>query len=295
MKNIFDHSQIQVGSLIIILSLLTLSCSQESSTETTILKKASEYFPKEKAQILVVGTFHFDYPGLDYNKVSDHNKIDVLVEPKRSEVTELVEYIKKFRPNKIAIEAFPKWQATTKLKKYKEGEYRDKRDERYQLAMRIASDLQLDTLYAIDSWALSDYRAETDSAYFTDLFKDYDFKSDDPYNQYMNDWYNKETKLVPKTNLLKYFKLSNSKEWHDYGYGAYLVGDFKLDDYRGADILSMWWYNRNLRIFRNLQKITENEKDRILLICGNGHASLLRQLINASPEYEFIEFDSLKE
>lgn len=274
----------------IVISLL-YSCSEKNSK--TELKQASEYFPKEKVQVLVVGTFHLDYPGSDYHKTSEQNKIDVLEDPKKSEVTELVEYIKKFRPNKIAIEAFPKWQATTKLRKYKEGEFQDKRDERYQLAIRIASDLQFDTLYAIDSWALSDYRAETDSAYFAELFKDFDFQSDDPYDQYINDWYKEDEKLATNTNLLDYFKLINSKEWHDYLYGAYLVGDFKLDDYRGADILSMWWYNRNLRIFRNLQKITENENDRILMIFGNGHASVLRQLINASPEYDFTEFDSL--
>ena len=93
--------------------------------------------------------------------------------------------------------------------------------------------------------------------------------------------------------LLEFFKLINSKEWHDYGYGAYLVGDFKLENNRGADYLSIWWYNRNLRIFRNLQKITESENDRILVIFGNGHASIFRQLIEASPEYDFVEFDSL--
>lgn len=288
-----DLRQNHVSSLlIIILTLSTLSCSQESSKEIPKFKKASEYFPKEKTQVLVVGTFHFDYPGRDYNKSSEQDKIDVLTEPKKSEVTELVEYVKKFKPNKIAIEAFAQWEATTKLRKYKTGEFRDKRDERYQLGMRIAEDLHLDTLYAIDSWALSDYMVETDSVYINNLFKDFDLQSDDPYNQYVMDWYKEQDKLVSQINLLDYFKLTNSKEWHDYGYGAYLVGDFKLEKNRGADILSMWWYNRNLRIFRNLQKITESENDRILMIFGNGHAAVLRQLIDASPEYDFVEFNS---
>ena len=78
------------------------------------------------------------------------------------------------------------------------------------------------------------------------------------------------------------------------GLGVYLVGDFKLDNGRGADILSIWWYNRNLRIFRKLQEITENKDDRILMIFGNGHAEILRQLLESSPEYEFIEFDKLQ-
>lgn len=206
---------------VIIFSLILISCGKEASKVKTDLKSPSDFFPKEKANVLVVGTFHFDYPGLDVNKTADEDKIDVLREPKKSEVTELVEYIKKFKPTKIAIEAFDKWNAGEKLRKYNAGQFRDQRDERYQLALRIASELKLDTLYSI------------------------------------------------------------------------VVGDFKLDHGRGADILSIWWYNRNLRIFRKLQQITESPSDRILVIFGNGHAAILRQLLESSPEYEFVEFDSL--
>jgi len=294
MKEINRQSHIYSMSILVLLVISMLSsCSQESSKKTPKLKQASEYFPKEKTQVLVVGTFHFDYPGFDYNKTSEQDKIDVLTEPKKSEVTELVEYIKKFKPNKISIEASPKWEATRKLRKYKDGEFRQERDERYQLGIRLASELHLDTLYSINSWGLVDDMEKKDSVYIKNLFKDYDFQSDDPYNQYMTDWYNEEDKLASQVNLLELFKLMNSKESHNYGYGAYLVGDFKLDNYRGDDILSIWWYSRNLRIFRNIQKITESKNDRILVIFGNGHAPVFRQLLEASPEYDFVEFDSL--
>lgn len=278
--------------LFLIVSVLSFSCTSNQKKEP-LLKPMSEYFPKEKAKVLVVGTFHMDYPGLDAFKTSEEDKIDVLVEPKKSEVTELVEYIKKFKPNKIAIEAFDSWNATEKLKQYKNGEHRDKRDERYQLAIRIANELQLDTIYAIDSGSMTDDLEKIDSSYTKALFKDFDFQSEDVYNQYYKNWYEAEDKIIPKVNLLDYFKHINSKESHQYGYGAYLIGDFKLDNLKGADVISSWWYNRNLRIFRKLQLITENPNDRILLVFGNGHAAVLRQFLEASPEYEFVELDSL--
>lgn len=278
--------------LLLILSFLFFSCSKQNKNQQNI-KAVSDYFPKEKAKVLVVGTFHLDYPGLDAHKTADEDKIDVLIEPKKSEVTELVEYIKKFKPNKIAIEAFDSWNATGKLKQYKNGSLRDKRDERYQIAMRIANEMQLDTLYAIDSGSMADDLEKIDSSYTNTLFKDFDFQSDDPYEGYYKDWLNQEDKMTTKVNLLDYFKHINSKESHQYGYGVYLIGDFKLDNERGVDILSSWWYNRNLRIFRKLQLITESPNDRILLIFGNGHAAVLRQFLEASPEYEFVEFDSL--
>lgn len=276
------------------LATLTLLFLQlPEGLEAQRIKSASDFFPKERAKVLVVGTFHFNYPGLDAYKTGEDDKIDVLKEPKRSEVSELVAYIKQFNPTKIAIEARPAWEANEKLRAYKEGAYRDHRDERYQIGMRIANDLGIDTLYSLDVDPMSNEVDQLDKAYAERLWKGYDFQSDDPYTDYMADWHAANDQMIKEMNLLDYFKVMNSPESHQYSYGAYLIGDFKLDDQRGADILSFWWYNRNVRIFRKLQTITENPEDRILMLFGNGHAAVLRQLIEASPEYEFIEFSSL--
>jgi hypothetical protein len=160
--------------------------------------------------------------------------------------------------------------------------------------MRIATDLKIDTLYSIDAKSFDDDLVKLDSVFVQKLFKDFDFKNNDKFEQMYKVFSSYDNKLLLKTNLLKYFKYMNSEEYHKLGYGSYLIGDFKLDNQRGADILSIWWYNRNLRIFRKLQEITESSKDRILLIFGNGHASILRQLLECSPEYEFIEFNNVK-
>lgn len=139
------------------------SCNQVNPTpdDTSVnsekpeLSNIDSFFPEEKAKILIVGTFHFNYPGLDEHKTNTDDKIDVLKEPKESEVTDLVEYIKKFKPTKIAIEALPGYQWNDKYKKYLNGEFREKRDERYQLAMRIGQEINLDTIHSIDSKSLS--------------------------------------------------------------------------------------------------------------------------------------------
>lgn len=258
------------------------------------IQSPESFFPKQRIKVLIVGTFHFEYPGLDAHKTDEQDKIDVLKDPKKAELTALVEYIKRFRPTKIAIEAFPDWNATGKLRAYKKGGLRDKRDERIQIGLRLASELKLDTLYSIDAESFDNELSKLDSNYFSRLFADYDFENADPYNAMYKKWLVYEDKLPAKMNLLDYFKRINSKESHRLGYGAYLVGDFKLDDTRGADILSVWWYNRNLRIFRNLQRISKDPSERILMVFGNGHAAILRQILESSPEYEFIEFDQLK-
>ncbi|MCJ7933716.1 MAG: DUF5694 domain-containing protein [Chryseobacterium sp.] len=95
-------------------------------------------------------------------------------------------------------------------------------------------------------------------------------------------------------SVLDTFMYMNSKESHQYGYGAYLSGDFTLREYDGADMLALYWYSRNLRMFRNIQNIPHNSEDRILVIVGNGHAAVLRQLFTSSAAYDFTEFSSLK-
>jgi len=92
--------------------------------------------------------------------------------------------------------------------------------------------------------------------------------------------------------LLPYFKYINSGKRLRRGFGAYLLGDFKNGSYEGADALSMHWYNRNLRIFRNIQNIAEKE-DRIMVLFGAGHVSILLNLFESSPEFELVKFNQL--
>ncbi|MDQ8142882.1 DUF5694 domain-containing protein [Chryseobacterium sp. CFS15] len=259
-------------------------------------KKPSEYFPDPKTKVLVVGSFHFDYPNQDAHKTKKSDQVDVLEPQTAAEVTELVNYIKKFKPTKIAIEAWSDWKANEKLKEYKDGKYRDQRDERYQLAMRIATELKINELYSIDANSVLDDFTEKfgkrDSVYFKNMLKDYDFLSDDRISKQYNTFI-KNTERKNFKSLLDMFKYMNSKEYHQYEYGAYLTGDFKLREHDGADLLALYWYNRNLRMFRKIQDIPKNAEDRILVIAGNGHATVLRQLFTSSPEYEYVEFSNL--
>jgi hypothetical protein len=60
-----------------------------------------------------------------------------------------------------------------------------------------------------------------------------------------------------------------------------------FNDYPSADQIA-GWYNRNLRIFANLQRITEVPDERIIII-GGGHLPILRHCVMASPEYNLVE------
>lgn len=283
---------ILVVSILLFAALTLFSCSNQNNKEED-LKYLNDFFPSKKAQVLVVGTFHFDYPGLDEKKTKEKDKIDILTEPKKSELTELIEYIKRFKPNKIAIEAMPNWNADEKLKKYINGDFDNNRDERFQMGMRLVKELELTKIYSIDAESLSDELSRNNNPYLDSIFMSLREPKADGNEQYLKAWDEYSDTLPSSLSLLNFFKHMNNIESHKSNFGRYFLKNFKYENQRGADLLSIWWYNRNLRIFRKIQEVAERD-DRLVVIIGNGHAAILRQLLEYSPEYEFIEFESLE-
>lgn len=255
---------------------------------------------KSIPKVLLVGTFHFGYPNQDAYKVKEEDKVDILSQEKQQEVEKLVDYIARFRPTKIVVEAghnsgyvlrrYESWQA---------GESELRAQEIDQVAFRLMEQFQLDTLYGCDAPGLT-YSMEqsTDptvmNAYLEEVFEDYDWQSEDPMDKIYDDWYAQQAKYSLDAPLLDYLKYLNSNKVIRRMHGAYLIGDFKLDEFRGADALALYWYSRNLRIFRRIQEIDAGPEDRILVLFGAGHIAILKEQFEASPEYEVVLFSDLK-
>ena len=110
-----------------------------------------------------------------------------------------------------------------------------------------------------------------------------------------SDFYEYKTKMTLENTILENLQYMNSDKVLDRGFGAYITGgQFESENYEGADALSMFWINRNLRIFRNIQNIDYDESDRILVLFGAGHISILKWLFESSPAFELIKFNELK-
>ncbi|MDN5283728.1 MAG: hypothetical protein JWR38_2 [Mucilaginibacter sp.] len=247
-------------------------------------------------KVFMVGVpFHFSYPNHDTYKVDKSKQIDILSSQKQKELKELLNYIAKFRPNKIAIEASAKWDAMGKYRAYKAGKIKPQPDERYQIAFWLMDKFKLDTVYSVDaSNIVVDLYNLADSAkfkpYLDSLTKDYDFADNDRYKAY----HDYQTYLSLNFPLLDVFRDINKPKTLQRYYGGYLLGDFKLGEFRGADAMATKWYDRNLRIFRNIQRLTTSPKDRILMLFGAAHVAILDNLFTCSPEYEYIRYSDLK-
>lgn len=252
----------------------------------------------EVPKVLLVGTFHFGYPGNDGHKTLPQYRLDILSPQRQEELTELREYIKKFKPTKIMIEAGRNTgYLMHRMRMWQNGKEKLRRNESDQLGIRLVHELKLDTIYGIDAMGLSsEISRSKDSTAFNELFSKIFEDREERANKFDDrywDWYDIDDRLTYEMHLLDYFKYQNSDKVIDRMHGHYVLDD-KYDDYNSMDgWLLLNWYSRNLRIFKNMQRIETNGDDRILVIFGSGHISILKHQIEASPEYDLIKFGDL--
>jgi Family of unknown function (DUF5694) len=281
------------------ISLLFTFCLTMVIAQAQIIKNPDEFLlPNGKdslPKIFLVGSFHFEYYNKDAVKVGKDKQVDILSEQKQKELKELLDYIAIFKPTKICIEAPVRWGAMKKYRDYKSGKKPLEKDEVQQIGFRLMEKFNLDTAYCIDAGTIADDLSESKDSttfkpYIDSIFNNYTFKNSENYKK----WQTYYTELGLTISLKEYFKYINSPQCLQRDYGSYLIGDFKNGSYNGADALATYWYDRNLRIYRNIQKMTTSKNDRILVLFGSGHIAVLDQLLKCSPEYDYIKFNDLK-
>ena len=102
-----------------------------------------------KVKVLLLGTFHFDNPGLD---VAKYESADILSAKRQKEVLDVVKQLEAFQPDQIFVESTPAWQGyyDSVLLAYKNDQYRLKATETDQLGLRLAKALGLPQLQCVD-------------------------------------------------------------------------------------------------------------------------------------------------
>lgn len=258
-------------------------CSAVALLGAFVTPPAAQQFPGvEPAQVMVLGTYHFANPGLDVVKTE---VADVLSPEKQREIREVVEALARFRPTKIAVEERP--TAAPRLdslyRAYRAGQYELSRNETDQLGFRLAARFDHPRVYPIDHKgefpfeAVMEYAQAHDSA-----FVEY-------VQRTLAEVTAEENRRQKELSIGQNLRERNDPQRIAAEHGAYMrfaqVG--AGDTYVGADLVSKW-YERNVRIFSNLQRIAE-PSDRILVIFGSGHAAILRELIEYAPDMVLVE------
>lgn len=241
-----------------------------------------------QTKIMTLGVFHFEYPNRDAVKIKKEDQISVLEEPYQSEIIAISEALCTFKPTAIAIEVNPSKQAKidSLYALYRNNQLELRENEIYQLGFRIANQLNIPSLHCIDDWGkyYQDVEAIFEDSTRLAQFEDYYYHSPDsiyiPHGQSR-----KVTGIIDELNRLNDPALIKER------LAVYLLNPFKYEeqpgDFAGVDFETSRWFNRNLRIFRNIQRIPK-QQERILLIIGRDHLNLLNLLIDVSKEFELV-------
>jgi hypothetical protein len=246
----------------------------------------------QQTKVLTLGTFHFAFYNKDIIKTEKNDQIDVLAPEHQAEIEKITDMLAEFNPTLIAIEANPRKQSRmdSLYKAYFDGNYSLKRNETDQIGFRLAKQLGLKKLYCVDDWG------EIPESVAKVLNGSDSVAKNDFYNTFYNNpdsllFYEKEHVFKSEGILADLIEL-NKEDHLKKDLGNYLISVFKYETednpFFGTDFTTGWWFNRNLRIFRNIQRIGAGPEDRILVIYGSGHMNILNILFDASPEFKLV-------
>lgn len=264
----FTQMRSQRSTVLLILALVLVASGPAAGQET--------------ARVLVLGTYHFDNPGLD---VAQFTVADVLTPEKQAEIAAVVEALAAFRPTKVVVEQRPERAARldSLYAAYRAGQHALGRSEVEQLGFRLAARFGHDRVHPADHGGefpfgpLMAYAQEHEPDFVAAVWR-----TIARVEQHVDSL--QRTASIGEI-LRSENRLDHLREGHAWYVSAASVG--AGDGYAGADLLAAW-YDRNIRIFANIASLTE-PGDRVLVIFGAGHAPILRELIQASSEMELVE------
>jgi len=257
--------------------LLSLILSVAAFAQSAAPRPIDAASPTPQVEVLILGSYHMDNPAHDLHNIAAD---DVLTAKRQDEIAELARVLERFHPTKIAIE----WSAgsQTSLDRlyadYLAGKHELNRDERQQIGFRLAKQLGLKKLCAIDAlwdfpygsvinWAKAHGRAAELEA--IDRIGDVQSRADADY--------------LLHHSILDVYRRLNSPAWIAANAAIYArIGHFGDDDDPAGARLLTRWHERNTLILTSLLNASE-PGDRVLVIYGAGHLAHLRRFVADDP------------
>jgi hypothetical protein len=243
----------------------------------------------EPVQVMVLGTYHFANPGQDINNV----KADDVLKPRRQkELEALAAAVATFRPTKVMVERVARTPdlIDPHFASFTPDKLRQERDERYQIGYRVAHQLKLGRVHAIDE---QPDKGEPDYFPFGGVVEYAQSSGAGEQLKKIMARPAAETKAFEvrqRTQSIPQLLLhSNDPGAYDSSISGYYetlaIGDTNRQP--GADLNAMW-YLRNAKIFGKLMTVAQ-PGDRILVVYGSGHNYWLRHFAKETPGFKNVD------
>ena len=249
---------------------------------------------QEPVQVTILGTHHFANPGADQFNIQQD---DVKSEKRQKEVEDLASRLIRFKPTKVLIEApYGSSRSVVRYKEFLDHLNLDSlsRNESEQLGFRIAAHFGHETVYPFD------YRMNLDFSELDSLAREQP-EVGQRFQRMMGEigaTVESIDERLKKETLVEFLRFMNQTEQINANHGLYLrMLNLGGENSWGATKGVANWYERNIRMFYNVNRIADFSApdERLLIIVGQGHVKIIKDLIEDSPYYEYIDVLSFLE
>lgn len=277
-------------SLLLLFIIIKLGLFGNVKAQTEKQPNRSFSIPQnDKAQVGFLWVFHF----VSQNNLMKQKFSDISSEESQRQILELVDKLKKFSPTKIAVER-PYYSHETlnaRYKAYLEGDYKLSSEETDQIAFRLGKALGHKELYVV--YHEGSYEIDPVIKYAEKAGQKHLYDSVLSTGRKM---LSKLDRIIEEEGIVEGLKYMNSDEARHLNHLTYhhLLQIGERNNRIGADLVADW-YEVNLKIFSNIRELAKNEKDKILIIYGQGHSKILEDLIKESPDLSLVDMSDLLE
>ncbi|MEL7148622.1 MAG: DUF5694 domain-containing protein, partial [Bacteroidota bacterium] len=219
---------------------------------------------------------------------------DLRSEQRQAEIVDLVTAIARFKPTKVILEyPYQNARLDSVYQLYLKGTHKLTINERQQVGFRLAKSLGHQHIYSADHQM---------NLPFDELTKH--LAENGMISQFEGMVGFLQTEVLPmmqrtydSTTIIAFMAWMNSEEMDRKNKNLYLENVNQMgvkDQYVGSDLVARWW-ERNFRIMKNIDNITE-PGDRVLVLFGQAHTAILKDFYRSREDVDYAEIlDYLKE
>lgn len=230
-------------------------------------------------QVLLVGSYHMDNPGLDRINV---DAADVLAPERQAQLDAVVDRLARFAPTAVAVE-LPAEQAAAAWTRWQAGEFQDARSEVFQLGFRLAKRADAAKVFGID--VPGPFPMDVVMAYAQEKGRMGDIERE--MGRMMAQA--QEISALAATDIAAALRRVNDRRTLEDGHALYMgliqFGD--ADRQPGVEVMAAWT-TRNLGMCARLVQALE-AGDRAVLVVGSGHVEPIRECLRTMPGVEPVD------
>ncbi len=237
----------------------------------------------ENKQVMLMGTFHFENPGLDVVKT---DVINVMSKPSQQYLIGLTKRVSQFKPQVVMLEFDPANtdQINQEYQDYLAGRIKLPANETHQIGFRVAKLAGVKKLVSLDErgvqWqgdALFKYMEQHDKAMAQEV-------------QEKIVELTAQINLDQKTLTLEELLIKNNSSTMDRlnkNFYLYTNAVGAGDGFVGADATASWWH-RNFRMYAKIQDQAKRH-GRVFALAGQGHTAIIRDLLEMDEQLQSVD------